>query len=79
MFLKVANILQNYNLYLLRFKTFQATDKKGKETTMSARRFIIATGERPRYPDIEGAREYGITRYVCTHEEKILKIKFLLS
>lgn len=31
---------------------------------MSSRHFIIATGERPRYPDIEGAKEYGITRYV---------------
>lgn len=39
----------------------KATDKKGKETMMSSRHFIIATGERPRYPDIEGAREYGIS------------------
>ncbi|XP_054711967.1 thioredoxin reductase 1, cytoplasmic-like [Uloborus diversus] len=39
----------------------KAVDKKGKETPMSSRHFIIATGERPRYPDIEGAKEYGIT------------------
>ncbi|GFT81870.1 thioredoxin reductase 1, cytoplasmic [Trichonephila clavipes] len=39
----------------------KAVDKKGKESLMSARHFIIATGERPRYPDIEGAKEYGIT------------------
>ncbi|GBM96962.1 Thioredoxin reductase 1, cytoplasmic, partial [Araneus ventricosus] len=39
----------------------KAVDKKGKETLMSSKHFIIATGERPRYPDIEGAKEYGIT------------------
>ncbi|GIY15390.1 thioredoxin reductase 3 [Caerostris darwini] len=39
----------------------KAVDKKGKETLMSAKHFIIATGERPRYPDVEGAKEYGIT------------------
>lgn len=39
----------------------KTTDKKGKETIMSARRFILATGERPRYPDVEGAKEFAIT------------------
>jgi len=43
---------------------FQATDKKGKVTEYSAENFIIATGERPRYPDIPGAKEFGITRWV---------------
>jgi thioredoxin reductase (NADPH) len=28
---------------------------------LTARRFIIAVGGRPRYPDIPGAKEYGIT------------------
>ena len=41
----------------------QAKDKKGKVTEYTADKFIIATGERPRYPDIPGAKEYGITRY----------------
>ncbi|XP_035233583.1 thioredoxin reductase 3-like, partial [Stegodyphus dumicola] len=36
-------------------------DKKGKESLLTAKDFIIATGERPRYPDIEGAKEYCIT------------------
>ncbi|WAR25975.1 TRXR1-like protein [Mya arenaria] len=38
-----------------------AKDKKGKATEYTAEKFIIATGERPRYPDIPGAKEYGIT------------------
>ncbi|KAL4225826.1 thioredoxin reductase [Mactra antiquata] len=39
----------------------KAVDKKGKETEYTSERFILATGERPRYPDIPGAKEYGIT------------------
>lgn len=39
----------------------KAVDKRGKETFMTASNFIVATGERPRYPDCEGAKEYGIT------------------
>ncbi|XP_052213921.1 thioredoxin reductase 1, cytoplasmic-like isoform X3 [Dreissena polymorpha] len=38
-----------------------AKDKKGQVTNYTADKFIIATGERPRYPDIPGAKEYGIT------------------
>uniref|UniRef100_H2YTP1 Thioredoxin reductase 1, cytoplasmic n=1 Tax=Ciona savignyi TaxID=51511 RepID=H2YTP1_CIOSA len=33
----------------------------GKETTMTADKFVIAVGERPRYPDIPGAKEFCIT------------------
>lgn len=40
----------------------QAVDKKGKVTEMTAQHIVIATGLRPRYPDIPGAKEYGITR-----------------
>lgn len=39
----------------------KAVDKKGKEIELTAENFILATGERPRYPDIPGAKEYGIT------------------
>lgn len=39
----------------------QASDKYGAERIITAARFLIATGERPRYPDIPGAKEYGIT------------------
>ncbi len=28
---------------------------------MTARRFLVATGGRPKYPDIPGDREFGIT------------------
>uniref|UniRef100_H2YTP2 Thioredoxin reductase 1, cytoplasmic n=1 Tax=Ciona savignyi TaxID=51511 RepID=H2YTP2_CIOSA len=31
------------------------------ETTMTADKFVIAVGERPRYPDIPGAKEFCIT------------------
>ena len=40
----------------------QATNRRGKETKMSAQTFVIAVGERPKYPDIPGAKEFGITR-----------------
>lgn len=42
--------------------TIQATDKKGNVTTVTSDKFLIATGERPRYPtDCPGAKEYAIT------------------
>lgn len=37
------------------------TDKKGKEKFITSHDFLLAMGERPRYPDIPGAREYAIT------------------
>ncbi|EEC09104.1 thioredoxin reductase, putative [Ixodes scapularis] len=39
----------------------KVTDKKGKEKFITASDFILAMGERPKYPDIPGAREYAIT------------------
>ena len=36
------------------------TDKKGQEKTITAEKFILATGGRPRYPDIPGV-EFGIS------------------
>jgi len=41
--------------------TLKCVNKKGKEKSVTANEFIIATGGRPRYPDIPGARELGIT------------------
>lgn len=42
--------------------TIRAVDKKGNEKILTSENFIIATGERPRYPsDCSGALEYGIT------------------
>lgn len=37
--------------------------KKGELSIITANRIILATGERPRYPDIPGAKEFGITRF----------------
>jgi len=41
--------------------TVEATDKKGKVTKITADKFVIATGGRPKYPDIPGAKEHCIT------------------
>eukprot|EP00756_Hemistasia_phaeocysticola_P000819 Hpha_TRINITY_DN10587_c0_g1::TRINITY_DN10587_c0_g1_i1::g.31425::m.31425/K00384/trxB, TRR; thioredoxin reductase (NADPH) len=41
--------------------TIEATNKKGAVEKITARRFILAMGGRPNYPDIPGAKEYGIT------------------
>jgi len=46
---------------LLDAHTIKAVDKKGKVTQMTAQHIVLATGLRPRYPDIPGAKEYGIT------------------
>eukprot|EP00069_Balaena_mysticetus_P009359 bmy_20166T0 len=40
----------------------QATSGKGQETYYTAAKFVIATGERPRYLGIQGDKEYCITR-----------------
>ncbi|XP_074127549.1 thioredoxin reductase 1, cytoplasmic isoform X1 [Sminthopsis crassicaudata] len=39
----------------------KATNSKGKEKFYTAERFLIATGERPRYPGIPGDKEYCIS------------------
>jgi len=41
--------------------TIETTNKRGKKHTLTAEKFVIACGERPKYPNIEGAKEYGIT------------------
>ncbi|KAF4533494.1 hypothetical protein B566_EDAN000979 [Ephemera danica] len=41
--------------------TLMVEDKKGKTTNCTASNFVIAVGGRPKYPDIPGAQEYGIT------------------
>lgn len=44
------------------FLLFKATNKKGQETFYTASKFVIATGERPRYLGVQGDKEYCITR-----------------
>ena len=41
--------------------TLRTVNKKGKEKAVTADKFIIAAGGRPKYPDIPGAKELGIT------------------
>ncbi|ROT75942.1 hypothetical protein C7M84_005499 [Penaeus vannamei] len=41
--------------------TLKTVDRRGKEKTLTSDKFMIATGGRPRYPDIPGAKEYCIT------------------
>ncbi|XP_074595017.1 thioredoxin reductase 1, cytoplasmic-like [Brevipalpus obovatus] len=36
-------------------------NKNGEESFLTSKNFLIATGERPKYPDIPGAKEYGIS------------------
>ena len=36
-------------------------NKRGKETTMTSERFLIATGGRPKYPNIPGMKEHCIS------------------
>ena len=53
--------------YLNEYASFEGTNtvktvnKKGVAKTVTAEKFILATGGRPKYPDIPGAREFGIT------------------
>lgn len=41
--------------------TISLDNGKGKIETVTADKIVIATGGRPIYPDIPGAKEYGIT------------------
>jgi len=41
--------------------TVSLVDKKGKSHNVTSKYFVIAVGGRPSYPDIPGAKEYGIT------------------
>ena len=40
----------------------QAVNKRGKKELVTGDRFLIATGLRPRYVDVPGAKECCITR-----------------
>nr|AYV89007.1 Thioredoxin reductase [Tetranychus truncatus] len=60
--------LRNSNVkYINAYGTFEdehkikLTDKSGNESYLTSNNFLIATGERPRYPDIPGVIEYCIT------------------
>ena len=41
--------------------TVETENKRGEKKNITARRLVIATGGRPRFPDIPGAKEYGLS------------------
>ncbi|XP_041347588.1 thioredoxin reductase 1, cytoplasmic-like [Gigantopelta aegis] len=57
---KDVNYVNAYGEFIGPHK-IKATNKRGKVQEMTAQHFIVATGERPRYPDIEGVKEFAIT------------------
>ncbi|KAG9508589.1 Thioredoxin reductase 1, cytoplasmic, partial [Fragariocoptes setiger] len=58
---KKVNYINAYGRFI-DSHTMELTNKKGEKSHISADTFIIATGERPRYPDnCEGSSEYSIT------------------
>ncbi|KAF8375942.1 trxr-1 [Pristionchus pacificus] len=57
---KTVNYVNGYGVFTGTHE-ISATDKKGKVTKLTADRFLLATGLRPRYPEIPGAKEYCVT------------------
>lgn len=41
--------------------TIKTTNRRGKVQNITADKFLVAVGERPKYPDIPGAKEFCIT------------------
>eukprot|EP01100_Stratorugosa_tubuloviscum_P002831 TRINITY_DN166_c4_g2_i1.p1 TRINITY_DN166_c4_g2~~TRINITY_DN166_c4_g2_i1.p1 ORF type:complete len:503 (+),score=289.95 TRINITY_DN166_c4_g2_i1:167-1675(+) len=58
-----SKTVQYFNSYavFIDAHTIELTDIKKNKQQIRSRRFVIATGGRPKYPDIPGAREFGIT------------------
>ncbi|XP_008069852.1 thioredoxin reductase 3 isoform X2 [Carlito syrichta] len=57
---KAVAYVNSYGKFVEHHK-IKATDKKGQESCYTAAKFVIATGERPRYLGIQGDKEYCIT------------------
>jgi len=57
---KAVNYINAYGEFVDEHK-IKTTNKRGKVTEITANKVILATGMRPRYPDIEGAKECAIT------------------
>nr|WEY08176.1 thioredoxin reductase 3 [Heteropneustes fossilis]BAQ02337.1 thioredoxin reductase 3-like [Clarias batrachus] len=57
---KNVNYVNAYGEFVEPHK-IKATNKRGKETFYTAAKFVLATGERPRYLGIPGDKEYCIT------------------
>ena len=57
---KNVTYLNEYGTFVDK-NTIKTVNKKGVEKTVTASKFILATGGRPKYPNIPGA-EFGISR-----------------
>ncbi|XP_074644257.1 thioredoxin reductase 1, cytoplasmic-like isoform X2 [Tubulanus polymorphus] len=57
---KSVTYLNAYGEFVDQHK-LKTTNKRGKVTEITSEKFILATGMRPRYLDIPGAKEYAIT------------------
>uniref|UniRef100_A0A8D1YPB8 thioredoxin-disulfide reductase (NADPH) n=2 Tax=Sus scrofa TaxID=9823 RepID=A0A8D1YPB8_PIG len=57
---KAVAYINSYGEFVEHHK-IKATNGKGQETCYTAAKFVIATGERPRYLGIQGDKEYCIT------------------
>lgn len=59
----MSNSVKYYNAYatFTSANTLSLVDKKGKETVVTADTVVVATGGRPKYPDIPGAKEHCVT------------------
>ncbi|XP_053526264.1 thioredoxin reductase 3 isoform X2 [Artibeus jamaicensis] len=57
---KAVAYVNSYGEFVEHHK-IKATNRKGQETYYTAAKFVIATGERPRYLGIQGDKEYCIT------------------
>lgn len=57
---KKVNYVNGYGTFVDQH-TIKATNRRGKETVLTADKIIIAVGERPRYLDIPGGRDLCVT------------------
>ncbi|XP_062963588.1 thioredoxin reductase 3 [Cynocephalus volans] len=57
---KAVTYVNSYGEFVEHYK-IKATNRKGQETCYTGAKFVIATGQRPRYLGIEGDKEYCIT------------------
>lgn len=57
---KSVNFINGFGVFLDPH-TVECTKKDNIKVRISADKFVIATGTRPKYPDIPGAKEYAIS------------------
>lgn len=79
--INVEAMMMSFRLSLI-FSCFlggaQCTDIKGQTKELTAKYFILATGERPRYPDGTGFKEYCISRLATFEAHSSCNINFIV-